>query len=75
MTLSKSRFQLDAEVMTIIKNRDIRVMNRIIWERFKKPTIAKLTNEQVEILIPLIKEEYEIRSKRLSSKQQSDDPQ
>jgi hypothetical protein len=43
-------------------------MNKLIWERFKKSTVSKLSNEQLEILIPLLKEEYEARSKRLSGR-------
>lgn len=69
----RPRYQIDQELYAIGKKNGSFEMNKIIWERFRKSTISKLSNEQAEILIDLLKDKYGTRSKRLPSKIEGDD--
>jgi ribosomal protein S4E len=54
----KTRGQLDAEIMDIIKFRDTGPMYRILYGAFKKRSLQSLDNQQLGKLIELLKKEY-----------------
>lgn len=56
----KTMVQLNAEIFEIIAGEDIRVMVRIIEKNFPKSRgeYTKLNRDQLEKLVPLLKEAY-----------------
>jgi hypothetical protein len=52
--------QLDTELMDLIRDRDTRVMYKVLFGAFKKRNLKSLDNQQMEKLIELLKKEYDV---------------
>jgi hypothetical protein len=71
----RSRWEIDREIYQLIKGKSVRVMFDLCWSRFKKASVSKLTNDQAETLLVMLKDKYnEIARKRLSDFKQGADP-
>lgn len=58
----KSHHQLYDEIYSVVKNTDRVVMNRLIYDLFKKRNIDRLDNDQLEILLNKLEEHYGIKN-------------
>jgi hypothetical protein len=57
--------QIEAEIYDIIRGKDLTPMFGLCYSMFKKRKLFLLSNEQLEILIPKLREFYD---QRLSTK-------
>lgn len=58
MRTKKNPTQLYNAIYEVVKGKDQTVMRRMIFDKFKKRDISKLSNEQLETLLTALEEHY-----------------